>query len=382
MNSRRMVLIMRKKFPVILLVLACLALGGCGDTGDSNAVNESVDSDENSKHEDTEAGAEADFTDDMEKLNDEANTNDYMKDDESAEIEGIIAMLLMKNNSSPQRDVQVISINPDTGEQNIIADFMIRQSGDYPMTLPSSNHIPSHSLSWFSDDLTKMAVTKGFGGTAEVHAGWIDTDGNFFDVTEAIDAAEDKSFADPAPVMQNAVGFSDNNFIIYENLKYYAIPMDNISTDAVTQIDWEGTQYFYDTGDEFYTTDQFNDGIHLLVEADVATRYHNSLIWDKNDNSGTSYIPASARSNWSGVLNPMEDSIAFLSLPAYVGSTLELYTIPTNGSDPIKVPLQPNEACLFDVASLNDDDLSDLIYSSGEAMVTWQGRFCFLIDWR
>lgn len=57
-------------------------------------------------------------------------------------------------------------------------------------------------------------LDKVFSSNSEVHAGWIDADGNFFDVIEALGLQSKSDFDEP--VKYYAAGFADGHFCYYD----------------------------------------------------------------------------------------------------------------------------------------------------------------------
>ena len=79
----------------------------------------------------------------------------------------------------------VRSFHPETGKESLISRFdlqVIMNGSD--LYRPAKRDRMSRDI--FSEDYSTIAVTKNFAGNGETHAGWMDTDGNFFDVTEAL----------------------------------------------------------------------------------------------------------------------------------------------------------------------------------------------------
>ena len=85
------------------------------------------------------------------------------------------------------------------------------------------------------------------------------------------------------------------------------------------------------------------------------------------------YIPDSERLNWSGVLSPDNNRVAFLSLPENsIEAGAELYITSIHEGDPISVPIIPCENSLLDASNLT---YFDLFYSEAQYEL-------YLLDWR
>ena len=250
---------MRKRIFVTLVMIGCMALMGCGGSKDSSVASglaESYETSEDSEYEDAETDTEDNFMDDAKELSQEVNTNEGLENENPVDAEGIIMMTVYRQDW--KRGVQIISIDPTTGKQNIIANFLPNYSvgiDDYSIK-PPMNKIYGNDRNWISEDFTKMAATKTFVNTNESHAGWIDTDGNFYDVTERICALKESDFTDSDIAHQESVGFIDGKFVFCESgsKPYYTVPLDNLSEDAIKEVDEDYSLYCKD-GKEAYPTD-------------------------------------------------------------------------------------------------------------------------------
>lgn len=391
---------MRKWIFTTMLMAACLMLGGCGSGNDSTATDssymESYDTEGDSleTEDDVYSSDEEYATDEETEVEDETET-------EPAEAKGIIAMVQEFDRNGAVATTQVIAIDPENGQQSIISEFTLRCpttteiQSDEPIDnselrfffpefnaelRPSGNH---HE--WFSEDFTKMIATRVFLDRGnEQHAGWIDSEGNFFDVTEAIGAVTESSFSNPDPVKQVATGFENGNFIfcndkVMDEHVCYSVPVANVAKDAVSTLSSRYGEY-----ENLYSSDGIAYPTYWLNEQECfADLYgHNSDIPNSvkaNIGTGelTEYLPDVERSTWSGVLNPEGDTLVFLSTAQRSNGVVELYTMPSAGGEPEKIQLAPNDGLVLDTRSITQKDLYG---SPGQR--DYVDRFFCLLEWR
>lgn len=354
---------MRKRIFVILLLIGLL-LGGCGGGGDTTATmnDDNYEAEYDTEDESSDIGAE--YLDE-DNMSGEAETKEDENEAELVEAKGIIAMVRQTG------AMQIISVDPSSSEQQIVNEFHPDNS---LFVLPKGKWIYSRSSSWISDDFEKIAVTKAI-GSDEWHAGWIDNANNFFDVTEAIGAVKEVDFANPQPAQQEAVGFKDGLFVFRESGQYYYVPVDNPVANNITteESEWERTQInMVQKTDTFYITDKVDEN-HYIADCygDKGVIY--STIVNTDNNECSPYIPDSERLNWSGVLSPDNNRVAFLSLPKNsIEAGAELYITSIHEGDPISVPIIPCENSLLDASNLT---YFDLFYSEAQYEL-------YLLDWR
>lgn len=266
----------------------------------------------------------------------------------------ILDSTIVKGNANTQEGCTIYCLDPDTGESTVIADFNCKigfDLGEYFYYLPFSANTYS-----FSEDYTKIAVTKRFKKNGENHAGWLDQSGNFFDVTEALGQQSKSDFDDPVDYI--AVGFSNGCFGFSQILtgsnttNQYYIPVDNVvsaalQTGDVRQKDHpyneEGALLMGQYSGEVYPNDvtSWIDATHAVVNK-VEYSVYSSWIVDTAAQTLSAYVPGDSRENWNGRVSPDGTQIAFLSAPKGVyRPEVDLYIISVNGGDPVKVEGHP-----------------------------------------
>lgn len=223
---------------------------------------------------------------------------------EPEKLEGLIFVNQSTSATDPYISREVYCFNPETGTETLVSKFtFLSRSADEDYYMDNS-FVLSPNQRMFSSDYSKMAITKYFASNGEAHAGWLDTNGVFFDVTEKLEQNSKSDFEDT--VHYKADGFSDEwfcfaNYDIDSNHpNHYYISVDNIVSTAIQK------------GDIFTSNDQ-SDNLFGIV-------------------------PGNSRNNWNGVVSPDGTRIAFMSTPKGVSSPItDIYTIPTDGGDPAKV---------------------------------------------
>ena len=271
---------------------------------------------------------------------------------EPGEVEGIVVVQSYYRTDSSGKGnnffYEINSVAPSDGTINHIATFSYYQPYNvnnaefyfFSCNIGINNHI-GYDRKVFSNDFSKMAITICYTARNETHAGWIDQNGNFFDVTEAL-GEQASDFDDP--VHYAAVGFTDDGLFVYnDNLYAYADTWSTLNfryTDSTNPINsQEGNPLSdYDPiiqAPNVYCISDINDARYL-----VSTPSFNaceSFIYDSNTAEIASYIPGNARINWSGVFSPEGGKIAFLSQPKEGSGTPEIFVISSDSGEPEKI---------------------------------------------
>ena len=297
--------------------------------------------------------------------------NDPSTETEPTQItaEGIVLMSVKTSGGSKQ--VQLICIDPETGEQEEFLHFTVSSPykiASMPVLWASMPLFEGAICGRFSSDFTRLAATRSLSDSTEEHAGWIDAAGNFFDVTVALGLEAKSDFADP-PVYYG-IGFSADDEFIYADYSepqgvFYAVPMDNVSNSNIRELgsvddlaialgapqNMQTTLHdAWDAHTPFAISDQLNDGSYVATFSEGLNREHGcspeSAIIEINPDGSftrTEYIPEASRFTWSGKLSPDGTQIAFLSCiteVTYDDKPTELFIGSVDGSEPTKVPCE------------------------------------------
>lgn len=392
---------MRKKILVFLLTVAvCVMAAGCGNDDSNNAAAAAVsDVGPATGYEDEmpadDSGEKVAITSPEDAYPDgaEPQTEDMAEDDfgkvpeedivpKNATAEansgdaGIQGILMLQNyyryadDSGNMIFFSIMSVSPDTGIMQPIAAFSVKEPFNtvhedswYIVPKVGMSNLVGGDRCIFSDDYSKMALTKCFGDKNETHAGWIDQDGNFLDVTEAL-GEQSGDFGEP--VNYAAVGFdNEGNFVYKDNFSnnpnewvdanFYYTPVTSLAPGEDGNL-IENWIWIRDDRKTYHVTDVIDDSRY------VVDFQNNSAIYDTNTGLSYSYIPGESRINWSGVVSPDSGSIAFLSVPNNTNDTYRdtaIYiTSVSGGMNPTKVDC-------------------DLLSGCDGTMLMWS-----LLDWR
>lgn len=384
---------MRRKLfaTVVTLALCVITLVGCGSSTESSALNEEAITPASADIVEETSATNAETDDISYGLADVTGENDdfgHMPEDEcvpwdtesteeevvseTGEVEGIIVL------QGDWRDQSVLSytvyaVNPDTGVSQKISHFALTNVNQYNSdTIQPAWRFSRYAnlYDYFSSDYTKIAATHTILSSGEVHAGWLDTAGNFYDVTVALGEQAQSDFDEPATY--HAVGFQDDLFIyVHSNDKqedqYYGVPLDNIApgasfeidpTDKLVYADWRGA-WNWMIG--YKLTDWLDDD-HALVETMQST----CRIATISTQTFEEYLPGeSTHHNWSAVANPDGTKVAFISRPIS-GTESRMYICSISGEDPVR--FEPDFMPIF------QPQAADKI-SSGTAC-------CYILEWR
>lgn len=267
----------------------------------------------------------------------------------SDEISGIIT--LRRQQIDDQYFITISSIEPDTGVSYDISRFDVGQivesqlmTGDYYYvhagtfsSMRGDLSISANRREWFSGDFTKMADTKIFNSNNEKHIGWLNTQGNFIDITETLGEATKSDFDDPKTIY--SVGFLPDDSFVYlnEDTKiFYRADINNllagkVEDDIFCKLYLAKTDWFKD----YRVSDWIDD--RYRVASYRADNHSSCYIVDTEAHEFTEFIPGSSRENWSGVVSPDGSKIAFLSMPQNGNEAPRLYVVPVEGGDPVKV---------------------------------------------
>lgn len=266
--------------------------------------------------------------------------------------EGLIILTTSSGSSVGATDIIISSIAVDAGNFQTISKFTVGNihgestvSGSYVTPEGSGNVIGGGYYAtrreWFDDDYDRMAITWMDSASAEVHAGWLDVDGEFFDVTVAL-GLEAKSDFD-SPTKHNAIGFSEDGYFVYKSLvgdgpnafwEFYHVPLDNLFVGAVESGIWlPGAGEDFQSQNRGLRFSDYDSGSGRLLLNTSASVSH---LCSGTDDAGETYVPGDSRLSWNGVFSPDGASVAFMSKPNK-GGAVDIYTMPLSGGDPVKI---------------------------------------------
>lgn len=394
---------MKRRFFVMML-MGVVMLSGCGkeDSGYQSSsvydVSYTAEDDSSSYLDDADLIEDAepedeDWTDEQTGTEDDAN--------KYVEPKGIIAALVESNLNQAHSVVQVVAINPDTGEQGLVAEFSLKHATSsevmspnevddsvvrymlaeyYSQSMKEGNH-----RNWFSDDYTKMIANRVFlAREFEQHAGWMDTEGNFFDVSETSGTITERGFSNSEPKKHVAIGFDDGNFVFQElaptiEETYYSVPFDNVSEDTVAKTDWQKYYAIHQHGGDIaYPTCQFNNQECLADYYEGSTAKSKSVKVNVETLELTEYLPETDRVIWNGIVNRNKDKVAMATLSGNTrDSKVELYVASLGGGEPEELTLVPNDRLLFNIT-----DMTQRMIFEGALNNDGKEYCVFLLEWK
>lgn len=268
----------------------------------------------------------------------------------------------------------ITRINPETGEQQVDEPFYAEANAEFTYILPGAQ-IFTTRRHWFNNDYTRFAVTKCFTETNEYHAGWLNKDGSFFDVTEKLNLQSHGDFDDP--VEYRAVGFSeDGQFVYTGGREYFFVTVPDVAMRNVSK----GSPYPHanpDDSSELYNSLYSDTNITDWIDDNTFISYgrysdgvYRSTIEKLDSGETIKYVPGSSRHHWNGVLNPDKNMIAFMSEPISGTGKPELFIIPVDGGNPTKInssiELSNGREC---EKGIPDNSLDNSYYT---ALIDWQ----------
>lgn len=254
-------------------------------------------------------------------------------------------LILMTTTDSNLRDPKIYSVDIETGESELIAEWDFRpRQGDAIYYFPGAGFSCGHS-EWFASDYSKIAVSMTDSQSGQSCAGWIDVNGGFFNVSEALGQLNRGDFDDPVAYL--AVGFTDDGFFVYKQVSgsgvngkssYHYVPMDDVNPAEIRDeipfpgYDEDGLNLSKGVFSKVTVSDYIGGSRYLINTSDGV-----SQIFDTATGEKTNYVPGTSRFSWHGVLSPDGSQVAFMSQPKS-GIEKDIYIMPLEGGDPVKVP--------------------------------------------
>ncbi len=306
-----------------------------------------------------------------------------------------------------QNRFNIKSIDPESGNATDISTFSFR-STSYTENATGNNFwylypqifiMGKASLKGtFSQDYKYMALTKRY-GTWEEHAGFIDESGTFYDVTKATNSVRSEF---EEPIKQVAIGFTDDNRFIfaegsetanqitdYSKFDIYEFKVEMTSDGKMRNNEKKPFSGLNNLLGNDWTWLDRNCAVTDWVDSDMCvidypadnskyTIHRNLIKWEihllnTETDDDTMLVSGQARTNWSGVVSPDGEKIAFLSAPYNTGDA-SVYYVSTEGGDPVKICEGISVHRGMGKIETRPHDVS---ISLGE-----KGSFCFLMEWK
>lgn len=275
-------------------------------------------------------------------------------------------IILCEISGNPYRTYSIIGVDPNDGKRRTISAFSVEgsvTSNDskwllYPLYFFNYSTAPQKYS--FSGDYKYIAVTRESYENGELHAGFYDENEIFTDITELAGFVRgdfDK------PVRQLAIGFTDDGQFVFadtvelnqvddiKNWTFYQVRVsDNLNTIKNSLQQFNNVDDFLKYGEKWELPTNCCAISDVIDNDTLIIDYHDESvpgyafdakreirIYDKISGNTRTLLSGDVRENWSGVINPSGDSIAFLSIPRSGNGNASIYTIPLNGGEPQKV---------------------------------------------
>lgn len=340
---------MRKIFWMLLIVSALIFTSACSATDYDSSYDEDYD--------DYEGNYESDYEEDESLIDTEEDMSS-----ESNEINKPKGLILLTGEDVEHGKDWVIScIDPVTGDYQEIARINMHKSqeGEYVINSSGNGFIGDKLI---SNDFSKLKISRCCSHNNESHAGWIDINGDFYDVTTILGFQSENDFAER--VNCHSIGFMDEYFVFScekdDGSEYYSVPINDVSTDAMIKGLPPGVNEVHVRG----VTDWIDENTYITNYRDSHNGHETSFIGKVDSEEQNFYIPENNRTNWNGFISPDGTQIAFMSSLGE-GET-GIYVVSVDGGEPVEVPI--------------DADISLAHKSESEFFLMYQKSL--LIDWR
>lgn len=347
---------MKKVLAFLLAAVIMLGSAGCGNSGETKSLAPESSS-EVSQEEPTPEPTEEPAPEPTEEPTPTPEP----------EAKGLMFLNAGQKWGANPRLYEIYCLDPDTGATSLFTSFLL------PTPEPGAKfdlYGARLNRYLFSDDYSKMNVFAIMAENSDQHVGWVDTQGNFFDVTEALGLQRKSDFDDPVDhkpegFANGCIGFGyntsrDNVFMYVESY----VPVDNPVPEAVQEGSVRSLGHSLAEDDKFLgglksrdITSWIDDHRAIVNVYTMAGNVEKSIIVDTDSQTEIAYIPGDSRYNSYGVASPDGTQIAFMSKPKNGSGGTDIYITSVDGGDPVKVD---TSGCPFDLDS----------------------EYCILIDWR
>lgn len=287
----------------------------------------------------------------------------------TVEPQGLIVMTV---EHADQVKISVANFNAQTGDLQTVASWSnpdlldLRRNKAVVYSLPNNTQFNSER-EWFSAEYDRLAVTMIRRSDNETHAGWLETDGTFFDVTEAL-GQQSSDFGDA--VKYAARGFTaDGLFVFSDGRQNYYVPLDNLTAAAVQTGNGfalghptDQTGYRPTNHNEYYVTDWLDGNTCLATRWSSGQPTTNAVITDAS--KPEEILTSSSRYNWNMYLSPDGSQVAFMSMPSSGTESPDAFIMAYPDGEPTRVAAHK------------------FAFTLGIDFYGSRNWDCFLIDWR
>ncbi len=357
---------MRKLLSLLLVCILCCSLAACAGNSASTGATTSTDNS-------TEGSAVP-----------ETPSNEDTSNKEEVPQSGIVAMIAREDHT-----LDIVNIDITTGKLQTISSFSEEEAlakggikyqinffenyGDSPLYATCKN--------FFSSDYSKMVVGLG----------WIDTEGNYFSVAEALDLLPKNEF-EKAEYNYLPVGFTDDEqFTFYiwpstshyaNDMVYYSVPVNDVRPETMKEMTSDYSKemkYILSKPDKLrdYIITDWLDDTHFLADYTIVKSgqisRHNVLV-DSTTLEISEYISGDVRHVWSSIYSPDKSQLAFISAPQSQekGEKSEIYILNLSDNSTKRLSTDLPNSC--------KEMSSSLIWNTDLAEYD-KGTFCTLLEW-
>lgn len=357
----------------VLIVMSCLFLSGCIFKPDPRPTTKTEVTTTATPAASNSSSAEPSSS---EYQSSESTTESIAEKARSIEGAGILAMSIGNSNTGI-KEITLTSINPETGYSQVIRMFTASENVSFApiQTLTSTAYNPQIVRQNFDSTYSKMVAQTVSSSDGSTNVGWVDLNGNFFNLSSAISVDSGNDFSDAVTLHSTPAIDANDNFYFYDSKKMSGnvrdkgvtvrkVPINNVNRDNLVDInnsvtsfnyyiqpngeyvsadtiapmsDASGEQYagsteaLYDWVDKntYLSADQKREKIYL-----TKTLPTNSI----DGHEKKSLLPEiENRKNWNAVTSPDGSQVAFLSSIKTATEPPELFVVPSSGGEPQKV---------------------------------------------
>ena len=202
----------------------------------------------------------------------------------------------------------ITKVNAETTESAEFCKFSCEETEEF------SYVYPGHTRRLFSEKFDKMAIDRIYKSDEGYQIGWMDSNGNWTNVSEALELSNDARsvgfFEDRFIFKQTVNGMEYICSVAFDKLSKENITPGNPEYPALTAVELSG-----DWLKNTEVTDWFENGNFLVNKLSDEGIPVNTYFADRKRKTLTEYIPSTVRENVCGVISPHQDEVAFLSIP-------------------------------------------------------------------
>lgn len=216
---------------MVILLTASLTLSLCSCAGNDN--NETISDESLNMNENSQAEVEND-------LESENYFNQYQEDEEK-DYDGLIIQRIFIDSPDSENyhaTVSLTCLDIDSGTSDSVSDFdfnLVKEGADgyiIPYSPRLIGEIANREM--FNDNYGRMILDKYSAETGLRTAGWMDRNGEYFDVTGYLGLESEYGIG------YSAVGFLDDYFVFGEyihetRLQFYSVPISDMRIENIIQ---------------------------------------------------------------------------------------------------------------------------------------------------